>query len=77
MSTERPFSFKREGDTVTIVMSLATYERLLIGMGFKMGMAKMACDEPLFRFLVELANDLNADNPQYTPYEVPKDPHVQ
>ncbi len=68
-----PIQFKRENDVITITMSVENYDRVLMTLGFTAGCVKNAGDEPAFWSIIRLCNDLNAGNPQYTPYEIPEE----
>jgi hypothetical protein len=68
-----PITFKREGGQITLVMSEDNYGRLMIALGMLTGLVHRVDDIREFYSVLRLANDLNAGNPQYTPYEIPEE----
>jgi hypothetical protein len=64
-------TYTREGDTITLEMSLDDYERLLIMLGTALGVCHN--DRPLFWRWVDFANRLNTGNPGFQPYEIPEE----
>ena len=68
-----PIRFKREGDVITIQMSEENYTRMLIVLGGRVAEARRDGGDFFFWESVKFVNDLNAGNPQYTPYAIPKE----
>jgi hypothetical protein len=60
--------YARDGDTVTLTMTLDDFQTLLICIGLAAG----AMGEPgkPARGLIGLANRLNVGNPQFVPYDL-------
>lgn len=66
-------TYTQQGDRVTLEMTRDDYERLLIMIGFACGAALRNGDRSqLYRWL-EFANDMNAGNPAFLPYEIPEE----
>lgn len=65
--------YTRQGDRVTLEMTLVDYEQLLILLGYALG-AALPRDSAMFRSFLTLVNELNATNPEYAPYAAPKEP---
>ena len=68
-----PIHFKRENGTVTLTMSVDNYDRMMILLGWVAGAARQLEKLPTFWKVIRFCNDLNAGNPQYTPYEIPEE----
>ncbi len=68
-----PIQFKRENGQITLVMSEANYCRILLALGMVTGLAHRVGEIQEFYGVLRLTNDLNAGNPQYTPYEIPEE----
>lgn len=63
--------YSRDGETVTLTMSAADYELLLMCLGQAAGVASQ--HPGFFWRAIALANRLNAGNPEFTPYEIPEE----
>jgi hypothetical protein len=61
--------YKREGDRITLEMDRQEYTELLLFLG---GQLSALGSGPMFWGAVEFVNALNAENPDYDPYVVPK-----
>jgi hypothetical protein len=71
-------TFKREAGVVTIVMSDHDYARLLMALGYVAVRANHIAGKKEFYSIVRVINELNAGNPEFTPYEVPdEEPPVE
>ena len=57
-------------ERVELDLSRDDFELLLQAMGFAAGAAKKAGNRDLFKSMLRLANDVNAGNPRWTPYDV-------
>lgn len=68
--------YTRHGENITLEMTVDDYERLLVMMGFALAgaMEKDRIDgtKMAYRWL-RFLNDLNNGNPNFTPYEIPKE----
>ena len=64
-------TFKRENGIVTVVMPEHDYERLLMALGFASMSADRLVGRQEFYSIIRVVNELNAGNPNYTPYELP------
>ncbi|MGA9668404.1 MAG: hypothetical protein WBQ94_04305 [Terracidiphilus sp.] len=53
------------------------FETPLMMMGMALGLAARARDEAMAARYIRVANAVNANNPNWTPYEVPDDNHVR
>jgi hypothetical protein len=58
-----------------IEFSQRNYEMLLLVLGYAAGALQRDGDRALFYRVLELANDINKDNPNWTAYEVPPPEH--
>jgi len=56
---------------MTFELSREDYQTLLLALGMAAGTASREGDDRLFRAFTRLANTVNKDNPDWTPYEVP------
>jgi hypothetical protein len=65
--------YAREGDEVTLEMTVDSYLFLLMLLGISAGHLYES-DRPMFWRAIRFVNELNADNPAYKPYELPPDP---
>lgn len=63
-------TYTRDGDTIRFEMKQADYARLLYFLGIATA-AAAAYDRSTFRDVVQFVNELNANNPDYKPYELP------
>jgi hypothetical protein len=63
--------YSREGETVTIRMSNADYQELLLCLGYSAG--AVSATPRSFWSRIGLTNRLNAGNPQFQPYEIPEE----
>lgn len=54
-----------------IEFSQRDYETLLLTLGYAAGALQQAGDRALFYRVLELANTINKDNPNWTSYELP------
>lgn len=64
---------QREGDTVTLTMTIDDWECLLFMLGRGAGMAARDSDKTEFWRWVRLANEVCNGNPNFTPYEIPEE----
>jgi hypothetical protein len=62
-------SYRREGDTVTITLTVDQSESLMLVLGFALG---RALSQPILRpeSILRLTNAINEGNPNWTPYKV-------
>lgn len=65
-------SWQREGDTVTLTMSVDDWERVLMLMGVALGGARRGLSPLDLRATLALVNRLNEGNPGFRPYEIPE-----
>ena len=63
--------YTREGDRVTLEMSVDDWENLLIYMGYVTGTMK-PCSRRFWE-AINFVNEINKSNPNFTPYEIPKE----
>lgn len=63
-----PLGYSRDGDTVTLRMSVEDYAKVRVGLGIAAG--SMALQGQALSGWLALANRLNAGNPKWTPYDV-------
>jgi hypothetical protein len=69
-SLEQPLGYSRDGDVVTLRMTVDDWNSLLLALG---GMAGSAAREGLaLSGWLAFANRLNVGNPTWTPYAVPE-----
>ena len=64
-------SWKREGDRVTVDMSIDDWEILLMRLGFSIGATHASGWD---REVIGFVNRLNDGNPGFAPYVMPRDP---
>lgn len=64
-------TFTRNADSVTLEMTVADYESLLLLLGYKAGMAHNAQDMVMFWLGIDFVNEMNRTNQNFTPYEIP------
>jgi hypothetical protein len=65
--------YSESGDKVTLEMSRGDFSVLLFLLGAATGgLYKQAGENGLFWSAIEFVNALNAENPNFTRYEVPK-----
>jgi hypothetical protein len=60
-------------ERVTLDISRATYERLMVALGFHAGGVQQHFGNPALYRALALANELNEGNPDWTPYKIPED----
>lgn len=66
-------TYKRVGEHITLEMRPSDYEKLLCILGLAMGaVRRMGWPRDTFYRILEFLNELNATNPEYTPYEIPE-----
>jgi len=65
-------TYTRDGDRVTLEMTGEDFDRLIHLFGYAAGAATREEDKTLFYQWIQFANDLNATNPRWTPYEIPE-----
>ena len=70
----RCWSSGRESYMKTITLSDDGFDSLLLMLGYAAGSANKDGNTALFCTFVRLANEVNKDNPRWTPYEVPDKP---
>ena len=61
-------------ERVTLDMPRATYEYLLIALGYYTGAIHASFGDPAVYRALALANELNEGNPDWTPYAIPEEP---
>lgn len=61
-------SWKREGDRVTVEMSVDDWERLVFTVGFAWGYALRENDLNRAQWITRFFDAINEGNPNYTPY---------
>jgi hypothetical protein len=66
--------YSREGDVVTLTMSISDYHALLVSLGMAAG--QVSDDRRMLRTQLALSNRLNAGNPAWTPYDTGEEAHV-
>jgi hypothetical protein len=59
----------RDGNVV-ITLTTARFDELLISLGYAIGCATVRDAWGLGEMMVELANEINSGNPNWTPYKV-------
>lgn len=64
-------TYQTDGETVTLTMSREDYNFLLMALGMATGIAS----RDQMWGIVSLVNQMNAGNPDFTPYDIPPDPH--
>jgi len=65
-------SWKREGDTVTLTMSVDDWEGVLLMMGIAIGAALRQRDKGIAHSLCRITNRVSDGNPDFTPYNTPE-----
>lgn len=55
----------------TFTLSRDDYDVLLIMLGYATGAASGRADKTLFRNFLRLTNEINKNNPDFRPYELP------
>lgn len=65
--------YRRDGDKVTLEMSLDDWERLLFMAGMAIGDAHRRSDMRAFYAELGVVNRINEGNPNFTPYEIPEE----
>ena len=63
-------SYSEKGDVITLEMSRADYNQLLIAMGMAAGLAS---ERKFFWHWIDFANRMNTGNPHFIPYEIPEE----
>ena len=66
-----PLGYSTDGETVTLTMTADDYANLMVNLGLAAGTASRDGSSALLYRQLALANRLNADNPNWTPYEIP------
>ena len=67
-------TFTSNGENVTVEMTRDEWEMLLQAVGIAAGSAlRPLTDAALFWKWIDFANRLNATNPRFKPYEIPKE----
>lgn len=61
----------RERNSVTLEMTLAEYERIVLIFGYATGAAMKEGEKDLAYGWLAFANEMNATNPGWTPYNIP------
>jgi hypothetical protein len=69
--------YTRNGDRVTIEMNIEDWQSLVFVLGAAAGAASRNGDTASFLKWLELANRLNAGNPNWLPYELAAPERVQ
>lgn len=64
-------TYTQQGDRVTLEMEYQDFAELLLVIGFAAGHAHRDGNVPRFYKWLAFANDMNATNPNWTPYEIP------
>jgi len=64
-------TYTLQGERVTLEMTRDQFARLTIMMGFALGQCLRTDDRKMFYRWLQFINDLNATNPNFTPYEIP------
>jgi hypothetical protein len=64
-------TYTGEGDRVTLEMTIADYEKLLLILGGAAGSPFNGPHRAAFWSMIKFVNDLNATNPNFVPYEIP------
>ena len=65
-----PLGYSRDGDVVTLRMTVDDWGNLLASLGA--ADAARLSDKAMFYRGIALLNRLNAGNPNFTPYEIPE-----
>ncbi len=65
-------TYKRQGDDITLEMTVGDYEQLLMILGYAIGACSERSEQEFYLWL-KFVNELNTGNPHYTPYEIPDD----
>jgi hypothetical protein len=63
-------NMRLEPDKISVEMSRDDFDTLLVIIGYATA-AAMDRDRAAAYLFLQFANDLNRDNPQYTPYRIP------
>jgi hypothetical protein len=61
-----------ENGDVQITISAASFQTLLLALGYASGSAWQKQDRELFSSFLQLANTINVGNPEYKPYAIPE-----
>jgi hypothetical protein len=72
-----PIEFRRDGGVITLSMSEENYGRLLLAFGYIAGFGRALPGESFYWRVMKLINDLNAGNPHFTPYKIPRESNKQ
>jgi hypothetical protein len=65
--------YTEDGDRVTLEMDREDYNMLLLMLGYATGAASKEHNQAKFWRLIDFVNRLNADNPNFRPYEIPEE----
>ena len=63
-------SYSEKGDVITLEMSRADYNQLLIAMEM---VAALASEKKVLWHWIDFANRMNTGNPHFIPYEIPEE----
>lgn len=63
----------RQGDKVTLEMTVDEWERMLLMIGQAAGRAHRDGDTPMFWAWMRFANEVNRGNFNFTPHEIPEE----
>jgi len=66
-------TYTENADTITLEMTKAQYDQLLMMLGFAAGAAHKDVNETLFYHFIAFTNKLNATNPHFNQYALPEE----
>ena len=66
-------TYTEQGDRVTLEMTREDFDWLLIMLGMALRSAMRDGDKQRFYSWLRFANELNNNNPNFTPYEIPEE----
>lgn len=66
-------TYTRDGDKVTIEMTLLDFEQLLMLLGFSLGSISLEQYPANFWNTVKFVNELNSQNPNFDAYFIPEE----
>ena len=64
-------TYTEQNDQVRLEMTKEEFNKVIFFLGVASGVASRAGDHKLFIEFMALANDVNAGNPNWTPYAIP------
>ena len=64
-------TYNRDGEKITLAMTSDEYLQLLLILGYALGARYAEGDRDGFYKWIAFVNSLNAENPHFTPYEIP------